>query len=173
MAKTKTKTEPQTTAAPAEVKLNTYEAMFLLGPSGADAEKAVSLVRGMIEKHGGQILVIKKWDERKLAFEINRQKRGTYVISFFKAPAPAIAPLERDVKLSEDVMRILVTRGEHLTEAEMNAVEPQPIAPPPERNPWDRPEGGYGGGGGGDRDRSRGPRGPRRDEAPAGADAKD
>ena len=162
----------ETTAA---TKTNTYEGMFLLGPSGADGEKATALVRGMIEKHGGQILVIKKWDERKLAFEVNKQKRGTYVIAFFKAAPGSITPLERDVKLSEDVLRVLITRGEHLNEQEMAAVEPQPIAPPPERNPWDRPEGG--GGFGGDRGPrgggDRGPRGPRRDEAPVGADAKD
>jgi small subunit ribosomal protein S6 len=168
-----------TTEINTPTKTNTYEAMFLLGPSGADGEKAVALVRGMVEKHGGSILVIKKWDERKLAFEIGKQKRGTYVIAFFKAPAGSIKPLERDVLLSEDVLRVLVTRAEHLSEAEMAAVEPQPIAPPPERNPWDRPEGGGygggGGGGGGDRDRGpRGPRGPRRDDSvPAGADAKD
>ena len=152
-------------------KTNVYEAMFLLGPSGADAEKGVAMCRGMIEKHGGSIKVIKKWDERKLAFEVNRQKRGTYVVAFFDAGPGAISPLERDVKLSEDVLRVLVTRAEHLNEAEMNAVEPQPIAPPPERNPWDAPS--YGGGGGGDRG-PRGPRGPRRDDSvPAGADAKD
>ncbi len=159
--------------AATEVKQNVYEAMFLLGPSGADGDKAVSLVKGMVEKHGGAIKVIKKWDERKLAFEIGKQKRGTYVIAYFTAPTTAIVPMERDVKLSEDVMRVLVTRAEHLNEAEMNAVEPQPIAPPPERNPWDRPEGGYGGGGGGG-GRDRGPRGPRRDDSvPAGADAKE
>ncbi len=162
----------------ADIKTNSYEAMFLLGPSGADGDKAIALVRGMVEKHGGAISVIKKWDERKLAFEIGKQKRGTYVIAFFKAPTTTIKPLERDVLLSEDVMRILVTRAEHLSLAEMEAVEPQPIAPPPERNPWDRPEGGGyggGGGGGGDRDRGpRGPRGPRRDDSvPAGADVKD
>ena len=75
--------------------------------------------------------------------------------------------------LSEDVMRVLVTRAEHLNETEMAAVEPQPIAPPPERNPWDAPSYGGGGGGGGDRG-PRGPRGPRRDDSvPAGAEAKD
>ena len=154
--------------------LNQYEGMFLLGPSGADPEKAVTLVRGMIEKHGGQIQVIKKWDERKLAFEIGKQKRGTYIIAFFKAPGGAIAPLERDVKLSEDVMRVLVTSADHLNETEMAAVEPQPIAPPPERNAWDREmmgmnfEGGGGGGGrsggGGNRGGYDRPRGPRREE---------
>jgi small subunit ribosomal protein S6 len=160
--------------------VNQYEGMFLLGPSGADAEKAVALIRGMIEKHQGQIQVIKRWDERKLAYEIGKQKRGTYVIAYFKATGDNVTTLEREVKLSEDVMRVLITRADHLNEQEMNAVEPQPIAPPPERNPWDRPDGG--GRGGYDRgpredrgDRGpredRAPRGPRREEAPAAADA--
>ncbi len=66
-----------------------YEAMFLLGPIGtAEPEKALGLCRGVIEKHGGQIIVIKKWDERKLAYEVEGQKRGTYIIAFFRAPAP-------------------------------------------------------------------------------------
>jgi small subunit ribosomal protein S6 len=147
---------------------NQYEGMFLLGPSGADAEKAVAIVRGMIEKHGGKIQVIKKWDERKLAFEVNKQKRGTYIVAFFKALGAAITPLERDVKLSEEVLRVLITSADHLNETEMAAVEPQPIAPPVERNPWDRDAmgmsfGGGGGGGGGYRD-NRPPRGPRREE---------
>jgi small subunit ribosomal protein S6 len=139
--------------------LNQYEGMFLLGPSGADAEKAIAIVRGMVEKHGGQIQVIKKWDERKLAFEIGKQKRGTYIICFFKALGSAITPLERDVKLSEDVLRVLVTSADHLNETEMAAVEPQPIAPPPERNPWDREMMGMSFGGGNDRGGGGGGRG--------------
>jgi small subunit ribosomal protein S6 len=151
--------------------LNQYEGMFLLGPSGADAEKAVALVRTTIEKHGGQIQVIKKWDERKLSFEIGKQKRGTYVLAFFKAAGGAIAPLERDVKLSEEILRVLVTSADHLNETEMAACEPQPIAPPVERNPWDREAMGmgFGGGGGGGGGRGgfredRPTRGPRREE---------
>ena len=61
--------------------------MFLLGPAASqDQQAALNLVRGMIEKHGGEVLVIKRWDERKLAYEIKRQKRGTYVITYFRRP---------------------------------------------------------------------------------------
>jgi small subunit ribosomal protein S6 len=158
------------------VKVNSYEAMFLFGPAGADGEKAIAISRGIVEKHGGTISVIKKWDERKLAYEIGKNKRGTYVIAFFTASGPAITALERDVKLSEEVLRVLVTRADHLNEKEMAAVEPQPIAPPPERNPWDRPDFNMGGGGRGGYDRApredRGdrPRPARREEtADAGA----
>src|SRR5207249_1605545 len=73
---------------------NTYEAMFLFGPAAAsDAEGAVNTAKGIIERHGGAILVIKKWDERKLSYEIKGQKRGTYVIAFFTAPGGAVTLL--------------------------------------------------------------------------------
>ena len=151
---------------------NQYEAMFLLGPSAlADLEGAITLCRSMIERHGGSILFIKKWDERKLAYEVNGQKRGTYVVAFFTATGAAVGPLERDVKLNEQVLRVMVTRADHLNQQEMEAVEPQKIEPREERNPWDRPSWN---------DRpprdargprdDRGPRGPRRDDSvPAGS----
>src|SRR4051812_39902071 len=111
-------------------KTNKYEAMFLLGASAAaEVDKSVAMVRGIIEKHGGQILVLKKWDERKLSYEIKGQKRGLYIVSYFTAPGTAVTQIERDVNLSEDVLRVLVTDAEHLNQTEMDAVEPQPIAP--------------------------------------------
>jgi len=74
-------------AKASEKSLATYEAMFLFGANAAtDADGAVNTAKGIIERHEGQILVIKKWDERKLAYEIKGNKRGTYVVAFFKAP---------------------------------------------------------------------------------------
>ena len=150
-----------------------YEAMFLLGPTAtADPEGAMTLCRGMIERHHGKILVIKKWDERKLAYEVNGQKRGTYIIAYFTASGEAVGPIERDVKLNEQVLRVMITKADHLNQQEMEAVEPQRIEPREERNPWDRPSWN-------DRpprddrgprdDRDRGPRPPRAEAAPAGA----
>jgi len=134
--------ETQTSAGvKASAVHNQYEAMFLFpGAAGSDVEGAIKIARGIIERHEGKILVIKKWDERKLAYELARQKRGLFVIAFFKAPGSAVTGIERDVNLSDQVVRVLVTRAEHLNEQEMAAVEPQPIQPREERNPWDRPE---------------------------------
>jgi len=159
----KTKAADNTTAQ--------YEAMFLFGPSAtADLEGATTLARSMIERHGGSVILIKRWDERKLAYEVNGQKRGTYIIAYFNAPGNAVGPIERDVKLNEQVLRVMITKADHMNQKEMEAVEPQRIEPREERNPWDRPSWN-------DRpprdDRGpRGPRddrGPRRDEAPAPA----
>ena len=147
--------------------------MFLLSPGAAnEGDAAVNLCKGMIERHGGKIMFIKKWDERKLSYEIRGQKRGTYVVAFFTAKGDAIGPIERDVKLSEQVLRVLTLQADHLNQTEMEAVEPQPIQPREERAPWDRPGFNNDGPrrGGGDRG---GDRGPRRDEAEAGIGAKD
>ena len=46
-------------------QVNQYEAMFLFGSGAAqDVQAAMNTVRGMIERHGGEVLVLKKWDER-------------------------------------------------------------------------------------------------------------
>src|SRR5437667_7034067 len=109
-------------------KNNTYEAMFLIGPV-ADQDQVLALPRGMIERHGGEVIVLKKWDERKLAYEIGQQKRGLYILAYFNAPGTAVGAIERDVNLSEEILRVMVTDAEHLNKDEMSAVEPQPIQP--------------------------------------------
>ena len=192
MAKSETKSATKAeakaeTKAPAKAEkaavMNQYEAMFLLGPIATqEPEKAMGLPRGIIERHGGQIMVIKKWDERKLAYEVGRQKRGTYILAYFTAPGSAVAHIERDVQLSEEVLRVMVTRADHLNKDEMEAVVPQPIEPKIERTPlWEEPRydrgprgdrgGDRGDDRGGDKDRAPAPRRPRREDAPVDAPA--
>jgi small subunit ribosomal protein S6 len=140
MAKAKVEKTPKTQKIEEKEIPTTYEAMFLLGSAFAtDLDGAQKLVRGMIEKHEGKVVVLKKWDERKLAYEIRGEKRGLYIIAFFTAPSASITPIVRDVELSDQVLRVMVTKADHLNAEEMAAVEPQPIQPREERNPWDRP----------------------------------
>ena len=51
---------------------NQYEGMFLFGAGAATEPAAAEAnVRKFIEAHGGSITVLKKWDERKLAYEVS------------------------------------------------------------------------------------------------------
>jgi len=153
--------------------------MFLFG-SGAATEPQASeaTVRKFIETHGGNILVLKKWDERKLAYEVGGNKRGTYYLSLFTAPSAAVAQIERDVRLSEEVLRCMILKADHLSAEEIQNHEPQKPEPREERGCGGF-GGGFGGGGGGgyggdrgDRGGYGGPRGPRLEEnAPEGANA--
>jgi len=135
-----TMAEPKTTrkkksgttmkASGPKTEANQYEAMFLFPPPGTtDVDGMINNARGIIERHGGKILVIKKWDERKLTYEVRKQKRGTYIVAYYQGPGASVGAIERDVNLSEEILRVLVTDAAHLSEKEMNAVEPQPIQP--------------------------------------------
>jgi small subunit ribosomal protein S6 len=95
--------------------------MFLIDSAEAakDWDGIIDLITKMLNKIDAQILSLKKWDERPLAYSIKKCSRGTYILAYFKAEGPRITELERDVLLSERVMRALILRIDHLTEEEV------------------------------------------------------
>lgn len=100
--------------------MNQYEAMFLFDPTfGSSFEKCEAEVQRLMDRAEGEVLFCRKWDERRLAYRIDGRKRGVYALVYFKAAAEKIAPLERDVKLSEDILRVLVLRTDGLDLADM------------------------------------------------------
>ena len=52
------------------------------------------------------------WGRRRLAYQIDRYREGSYHIILFEAPAEAIAEMERTLLITEEVLRHLVTRDE-------------------------------------------------------------
>ena len=116
-----------------------YEGLFLFGTSyTSKVDDALGIVRGFLEKHGANPLVLRKWDDRKLAYEIDKQTRGLYVLCFFSSPPASISQIEREVRLSDRVMRCMILDGSHLSAQEVEEAQPQKPEPRPERN---RPEG--------------------------------
>lgn len=123
-----------------EVPVRLYEGMFLLSQSAAgDLGAAMDFLKGVFARAEAEVLVQRKWDERKLAFPIKGQKRGTYILAIFRARASQIANIKRDCDLSEQVVRTLLISGEHLGEVEIEASKHD--APPPPAEPRPRPEG--------------------------------
>ena len=109
-----------------------YEGLFLFGTrSTVNVDGATDLIRGFLEKHGAAVHVLRRWDERKLAYEVAKQTRGLYLLSFFEAPPSAITNVEREVRLNDDVLRCLITDADHLSAAEVEAMQPQKPAPKP------------------------------------------
>lgn len=104
----------------------TYEGMFLLSQAvAANLGDAVAHIRQIIEKAGGSIISMRKWDERRLAYEIKKQKRAMFILVYFSAPAPRLHEIERSCNLSEQILRNLIIRADHLTEDEMKAADGQ------------------------------------------------
>lgn len=65
-------------------------------------------VTALFTKHGAQVLSARRWDERRLAYPINLQLRGTFLLTYFKADTQQVANIRRDMQFSDSVLRSLV-----------------------------------------------------------------
>ena len=105
-----------------EIRINQYEAMFLFPQAAvSDLEGTLDFTRELLERADAEIIAMGKWDERRLAYDIKGNKRGLYVLAFFRAPANKLASLERDCNLSERLLRAMVVRADGKTDDEMKA----------------------------------------------------
>lgn len=140
--------------------VNQYEAMILFDPTFAASEQAVrDEIQRVMDRAEAQEVVCGKWDERRLAYKIKGRKRATYFITFFKVRGEKIAALERDMRLSENILRSLIIRTDYMT--------PERIADGLKGAPKESPrESGDGFGGGRFDYRERGPR--REEPSPVG-----
>ncbi len=103
-----------------------YEGLFLFPQSAAsDLQSAVDHLKEILARAEVKIISLRKWDERRLAFEIKKNRRGLFFLVYFEAPPNALAHIERDCNLSEQVLRSMVIRAEHLTREQMEAADGQ------------------------------------------------
>lgn len=94
-----------------------YEAMFLIDTAIAAAEwqDTLDMITAILEKSGCEVVSLRKWDECKLAYPINKKERGSYILCYFRSDSSKITEIERSINLNEKIMRALILKGEHLT----------------------------------------------------------
>ena len=88
-----------------------YEAVFIFMPN-IEEEKRNQLLdrlKGVIESNG-TITNIDEWGTRKLAYEINDQTEGYYVIINFETTPEIVKELDRIAKISDSIMRHMIVR---------------------------------------------------------------
>lgn len=101
-----------------------YEVMFLISQSAAaDFNSLIDHLNEIFGRAHAEIIAMKKWDERRLAYEMAKQKRGVYILAYIRCDTRQIAHLERDCNLSEKIMRTMIIEVEHLTEEEMRSAD--------------------------------------------------
>ncbi len=88
---------------------NVYEGLFIFdsdlyakGPDDISGQ-----VASVIEQIGGEVLLSRLWDERKLAYPIKGHRRGTYWLAYFKIDSLKVKELTQQFQLSESVLRFL------------------------------------------------------------------
>ena len=110
-----------------------YEALFLVDSveAASDWDGINESIKKSLDKVEADIVSIRKWDERPLAYEIEGKRRGTYILVYFNVDGNKISTLEREIQLSERIMRVLILRGDHLTEESIQKDTPAIIAERP------------------------------------------
>jgi len=147
-----------------------YENVFIARQdiSGAQVDQLADSFTQLIAEQGGQVKKREYWGLRNLAYRMNKNRKGHYILFNIEAPPAAIAELERTMRINEDVLRYLTLRIEKIDE------NPSPIMqsrgsredrPRRDRDRYGEPREGRDSG-----DRSGGER-PRAEAPPPGATA--
>jgi small subunit ribosomal protein S6 len=89
-----------------------YEELFIIKPDATEEEieQVVEQVRQLIISGGGTVDKLEKWGIRKLAFRIQKQREGFYVLFQFTAPPDAVREIERRLRVSDLVLKFLTVR---------------------------------------------------------------
>ncbi len=93
---------------------NVYELMFLFDSNkfGRDPDGTSGEIAEMIKKAGGEILVSRLWEERRLAYTIKGQRKGAYWLMYVNLDARQVAALRRQFEITESILRFLVLKIE-------------------------------------------------------------
>lgn len=78
----------------------------------------------ILAKVNAEIVSFRKWDERKLTYNIGRVGRGTYILVYFKCDPLRLHEVERDVQLSEVLMRAMIVRTDRMTQEDIDKPTP-------------------------------------------------
>jgi small subunit ribosomal protein S6 len=76
----------------------------------ATINNTIEQIRGWIETDGGQVQKVDRWGRRKLAYEINKQREGYYVLYDSQIESRTLGELERNLNLNQNLLRYLVVR---------------------------------------------------------------
>lgn len=94
------------------IVINKYELMLMLHPETEEERQAEiqTRIRSTVEAGKGTIVGLDDWGRRKLAYEIKGQTEGIYSIHTFTADPETLAEVERQLGITDEVMRFMTTR---------------------------------------------------------------
>ncbi len=93
--------------------MRSYETIFVLRPNlEEEAKNALIEKFKAIINTAGEVVNVDEWGTRKLAYEIEKLRDGYYVLVNFKATIDLPSELERNFRISDDVIRYIVINKE-------------------------------------------------------------
>jgi small subunit ribosomal protein S6 len=89
-----------------------YESIFIVRPSLSDDDttKLIEKMKGVLDRAGASLLKMENWGKKKLAYEVNRERKGTFVYFHFQSGGDVVSELERSYRLEDSVIKFLTVR---------------------------------------------------------------
>jgi small subunit ribosomal protein S6 len=94
--------------------MSLYEHVFLArqDASAQQVEELTTQMTGIVETLGGKVVKMENWGVRSLTYRMNKNRKAHFVLLNIDGPSAAIAEVERQERISEDVIRYLTVRVE-------------------------------------------------------------
>jgi small subunit ribosomal protein S6 len=118
-----------------------YENVFIARQdvSSARVDSLIQTFSTLLEEQGGKVTKQEYWGLRSLAYRIKKNRKGHYVLLNIDAPSTAVQEMERNMRLSEDVLRYLTVRMDELEQEPSVVMRGRGAR---EERPYGRREGG-------------------------------
>lgn len=96
-----------------------YENVFIARQdiAASQVDALIDRFENVIKENGGKVTKKENWGLRTLAYRMNKNRKGYYVLFNIDAPAAAVIEMERQMRFDEDVIRYLSVRVEELDDA--------------------------------------------------------
>jgi small subunit ribosomal protein S6 len=110
----------------AGVKLREYETIFLVRPDLAEdlVDKIVERMRGIVHRDGGKVIKVENWGKKKTSYEVKKNLRAIFIRFVYLGDTKAVAEFERNLRMTDDVMKYQSVKLAAEVEAASRAVEP-------------------------------------------------
>ena len=106
--------------------MNQYEVMYVIDPALEDSAmvELINRFSDLVKKNGGEVDRVDEWGKRRLAYAIQYKTEGYYVLMYIKAPADLPREIERNMQISDSVLRYLTVRYEGELPAKREPLKP-------------------------------------------------
>ena len=124
-----------------------YEHVFMARQdvTPQQVEGMVDQYRGVIEANGGTIEKTEMWGVKSLAYRIKKNRKAHFAMFNLNAPAAAVAEMERQMRINEDILRFMTVRVETLESDPSVMMQKRDRDERKERERRERDGGGFGG----------------------------
>ncbi|HEX9263835.1 MAG TPA: 30S ribosomal protein S6 [Candidatus Binatia bacterium] len=113
-----------------------YETLFVVHPErGSRTKEFIERFKKVIEGQAGTMSLVDEWGVRDLAYRIEKQSKGYYVLLRYNATGRAVEELERNLKLTDGILRYLTVRTEESAITNPNPAAVRSHSEPPRHAP--------------------------------------